>query len=179
MVFKINLATRVYVDNRVTSLCLAAAVVLLLVLLAVDCVSIAQNAGEIKTLNGQLTAMEGKGRTAAKGVSPKNYQELLARIGFANSVIERKAYNWQQLLDRLELVVPEGVAVSTIVPDPKTRLLRLTGTARAFGNLRTFMEHLEDSRFFTDVYLLSQGETRLADKSPAINFAITCKVAMK
>jgi type IV pilus assembly protein PilN len=179
MVFKINLATRVYFNTRLLTMCSLAVVALLGSLLAVHVVTIAKNAGEMKTLTGQITVMDEKFRNASKGVSEQQYHDQLARIAFANTIIEKKAYNWQLLLDKLEMVVPEGVAVSSILPEPKSGALKLAGTARVFANLRTFMEHLEESKFFTDVYLVNQADTKLQDKSPAINFAINCKVSMK
>jgi type IV pilus assembly protein PilN len=179
MEFKINLATRVYLNTRLLALCVGAAVVILLSLLTVNCITVARNIAETKTLNSQLTVMDEKFSNAGKGVSEQQYRDLLVRINFANGIIEKKAYNWQLLLDKLELVVPDGVAVSTIMPDAKTGVLKLTGVARAFGNLRTFMERLEESEFFTDVYLVSHGETKLTDKSTAVNYDITCKVTIK
>jgi type IV pilus assembly protein PilN len=179
MVFKINLATRIYLNTRLLTLSIGAAVVVLLSLLAANCVTFAKNAAEMKTLSGQIAALDAKFANASQGVSEHQYRDLLARVNFANAVIEKKAYNWQMLLDKLELVVPDGVAVSSLMPDPKTGELKLSGVARTFGNLRTFMERLEESAFFTGVYLVSEGETKLGDKSSALNFAITCKVTIK
>ena len=37
------------------------------------------------------------------------------------------------------------------------------------------MENLEDSKYFTEVYLVSQAETQVSAGQKVINFAITAK----
>jgi type IV pilus assembly protein PilN len=130
----------------------------------------------MKHLTSEITALDSKFKTASRGVSEKEYHALLDRIGFDNTVIEKKMYNWVDLLDKLEQVVPDGIAISSIAPDPKSHELKLAGVARGFNDLRIFMEHLEDSRSLTDVYLLNQGESKLGDAAQGINFNLTCKV---
>ena len=180
MEFRINLATRVFVNTRQLSLCLAAAIVLLLAGLAIGSTMLVRYAGEINALSGQISDLDAKNAASGRGVvSERKLEDLAARIGFANSVIEKKGYNWLQLLDKLEQVVPVGAAVSSLAPDPKSGVLKLSGTARTFGNIRSFVENLEESNYFTEVYLVSQAETHLADKTPALHFVITCKVSKK
>lgn len=179
MIFKINLATRIYINTRVLKACSLGAVVLLLFLLFVNISNIAAKTGEIKNLTNQIAAMDEKFKASNKGMTEKEYSSLPARISFANATIEKKMYNWLELLDKLELVVPDGVAVSSIDPDMKSQALRLSGVARSFKNLRVFMEHLEDSKFFTEVYLLGQSDIKLADATQGISFNLSCKVVSK
>ncbi len=179
MIFKINLATRVYINTRLLKLCTIAAVVLLASLLFVNVSTIASRTVEMKNLAKQIAVMDEKLKTINKGVSAKEYNALLSRINFANALIEKKTYNWLALLDNLEIVVPDGVAISSIEPDPRGQALKLAGVARSFKNLRVFLEHLEDSKFFTDVYLASQGDAKLTDNSQVISFNLTCRVLNK
>ena len=72
--------------------------------------------------------------------------------------------------------VPDGMAISQLEPDPKSQALKLAGIARSFKNLRIFMEHLEESKYFTDIYLTSQGDAKLSDNTRGISFNLTCKV---
>jgi type IV pilus assembly protein PilN len=118
--------------------------------------------------------LEGKGRGR---VGEKEYQNLLARIRFANAVIAQKSFNWLQLLDRLESVVPDGVAMTSIEPDLKGGGVKLAGVARSFAELRRFAENLEGSKFFTEVYLLGNAERKISESQKGMNFTITCKVA--
>ena len=92
-------------------------------------------------------------------------------------MIEKKSANWLNLLDRLEEVVPAGVALTQIEPDPKERLVKLTGAARSFANLRTLIENMEQSKNFSEVYLLSQSDAKkVGATQQGLQFAISCKV---
>lgn len=179
MILRINLATKVYFNARRLKLYSAAAVALLTALVFFNVWDIAAKADEMKRLTNEVAAMDDKFKTASKGVPEKEYRALLDRIDFANNIIDRKTYNWLELLDQLEMVVPDGIAISSIVPDPKSQGLKLAGVSRSFGNLRIFMEHLEESKFFTDVYLTSQGDAKLGDNPQGITFNLTCKVTKK
>lgn len=179
MLFKINLATKIYINTRLLKLCSMAAVLLLISFLFLNVSNIAAKTGEMKSLENQLAAIDNNVKAANKSVSEKDYTTLLARINFANTIIEKKMYNWLELLDRLEMVVPDGIAISSLEPDPKSQVLKLAGVARSFKNLRIFMEHLEDSGYFTDIYLLNQGDTKLADATQGISFSLTCTVIKK
>jgi len=179
MEFKINLATRIYINKKKLKSYTALAVVLLVAALFLIIGNIADRAGEIKRYGREIAVLDQRSKAVTNGVSEKDYNALLPRIAFANSVIDKKRYNWLALLDKLELVVPEGVAISSVVPDPKTNGLKLPGTAKNFGRLRAFMEKLEESKTFTDVYLMTQDETTLEDKTKGITFTLTCKVIEK
>lgn len=179
MLFKINLATKIYINTKLLKICTLAAVVLGLLLIFLNITTLSTKSGEIKSLSSRLAAMDGRSRTVGKDVSEKEYMALLAKIDFANAIIEKKMFNWLALLDSLERVVPEGVAISSIEPDPKSQTLKLAGVGRSFRNLRIFMENLEDSKYFTDVYLTSQGYEKLIDTTQGVNFSLTCKVTTK
>lgn len=183
MRFNINLATRTYINTKLLKILSAAAVLLFAALLFFNVRNIAVTAAEIKRVTSEIARSEDKSKPNEKAVSEKEYRALMDRIAFANSVIERKTYNWLALLDNLEQVVPDGVAISSIEPEPKGQGLKLSGIAKSFNNLRTFMEHLEDSKFFSDVYLANQTEAKLGDPklstAQGITFDLTCKVAKK
>ena len=179
MKFKINLATRIYIDTIRLRLCLSAALVVMVALLLLNVHSIAGNIDETGRINRDIAAQDARFGLRSKGVPEKEYQALLGRISFANGLIGKKTYNWLTLLDNLELVVPDGLAITGIDPDLKEHGLKLAGIARNFSRLQAFMEHLEASGFFSDVYLTGQSDLKLKDYSPGIAFSVSCKVAMK
>lgn len=179
MRFEINLATKIYLNTRRLRLCTAAALLLLAALLFYNVRNIGARAEEMKRLTNEMAAMEDRFKVESKGIPEKEYNALLARIGFANAVIEKKTYNWLALLDALEQTVPDGVAITSIEPEPKSQGLKLAGVARGFNNLRIFMERLEDSEFFTDLYLQSQGDAKLSETIEGITFSLTCRVTGK
>ena len=83
------------------------------------------------------------------------------------------------LLDNLEAVVPEGVAISVIEPDLKKQMLKLSGAATNFNNVRQFVENLESSNFFTSVFLENQAEIKVGQSQKGTSFTISCKVDYK
>ena len=172
----INLATRIYINTRRLNLFIAGAATLLTLLLLFNISKVVTDFTEMHRLTKETAALEGKTRGAQSAVVPeKEYKALLARIGFANGIIEKKAFNWLALLDKLEGVVPDGIALASIEPNPKDSVLKLAGIAKSFGSLRKFMENLEDSQYFTGIYLVSQAETQVSAGQKGINFTITAK----
>jgi type IV pilus assembly protein PilN len=152
---------------------------ILLFLIFLNVNNIAAKSGEIKKLTQNLSSMEDKFKAVSSGVPEKEYTALLGKIDFANAIIDKKMYNWLDLLDKLEKVVPEGIAISSVDPDPKGQSLKLSGVGRSFMKLRVFMEKLEESNYVTDVYLTSQGSSRLSDDMQGVTFNITCRVVNK
>ncbi len=173
MRLKINLATRTYIDATRLNVTMGVIAVLLLLGAFLSIRAIATTAGENRLVRDELTTLQGKGKGK---VGEKDYQALLTKIRAANAIIARKSYDWLQLLDRLEGVVPDGVAMTALEPEPKGNGLKLSGVARSFGELRRFMESLEDAKFLTDVYLNANTETKVGQSQRGIGFTITCKV---
>ena len=176
MDLKINLATRSYINTRQLNLSIVVLSGLLLVGMMYFVSDIATKTGEMQRIGSEVESLEGinKGK-----VNAKEYQNLLARIAFANGLIARKSYNWLMLLDRLETVVPDGVAITSIQPEQGGAKLKLTGVATSFAGIRRFMENLEDAKFINEVYLLGQSETKVSESQKGTTFSITCKVALK
>jgi type IV pilus assembly protein PilN len=179
MKFRINLATKLYIDTTRLRLILSASLVIMSALLVLNIRTLTGNYEEAGRITRDIAEQNAKFKLASKGVSEKAYQELLGKISFANSLIQKKTYNWLILLDNLELVVPDGLAITSIEPDQSGHGLRLAGIARGFSKLQSFLEHLEGSSYFTDVYLSSQVNQKLKDNSQGIVFSVNCRVAMK
>ncbi len=175
MRFRINLATRTYINAGQLKTAIAAAVALLALLLLINIQRLAANAGEAKRLQNELGVSRGGGKV----VSDLEYQALLVRIKFANGVIEMKTFDWLALLDKLEMVVPDGISLTKIEPDIRENGLKVSGVAKNFKNLRHFMENLEGSATFTNVYLLGQGLPASGENFKGITFNIACKVDFK
>ncbi|MRR07361.1 MAG: fimbrial protein [Deltaproteobacteria bacterium] len=176
MDLKINLSTRYFIDTRKLNVVLAA-VVIMLVLVTFFCVKgVATNAGQAKQLEGELSKLQARFATSAKGVSEQEYRGIIKKISVANGILSKRGLNWLLLLDRLESVVPEGVALSSIEPKLKEGTLTLSGGAKEFRNLRTFVENLEEAPWFSDVFLQSQTEIKQGAEQKGVGFTVTCKV---
>ena len=178
MRFTINLATRVYVDQRLVSQVCFAVIALLLLVLSWNTFVAFSNLGELHRLESDIATYEGRLNSRPKDVPEREYTRMLAEIGFFNGVIERKSYNWLGLLDQMENTLPEGVALVSLAPDTKTGMVKIDGRAHSFANLRAYLEKLDESRAFTEVLLLSNQDVSVSDKVKGVQFTISCRMAL-
>jgi type IV pilus assembly protein PilN len=176
MKLTINLATRRYINMRLLNGVLVTGFLLTGVLLIFQVREVANNhaeLGRIKNLSAASATRSGA------TVSEAQLKALAGRIAFANTLIDKKALNWVNLLDRLEEVVPSGVSLTAIEPDQRNQQLKITGAARSFANLRSLLENMEQSKNFSEVYLLAQTEIKVGQTQSGINFSVTCKVSYR
>ncbi|WP_224981448.1 PilN domain-containing protein [Geomonas agri] len=177
MKLTINLATRRYVNLPQLNAILTVSFVILVLLLVYLVREVANNQVEINKIKSQSAAAS-RGPAGAAPIPAEQMTALEAKIAFANTLIDHKSVNWLAMLDKLELVVPAGVALTQVEPDPKDpQVLKLSGAALNFGNLRTLLENMEQSPNFSDVYLLSQNERKVGKDQQGFGFSLSCKVS--
>jgi type IV pilus assembly protein PilN len=177
MRFTINLATRTYLDHRLINRVIVASILLLTALSAWKVVSFCWNLGELERLKGDIASLEGRLAGHQAGVSEKEYNRQLSTIRFFNGVIEQKTNNWLTLLEQLENATPEGIALVSLAPDMKTGTIKVEGLARNFDHIRSYLDHLEDSKTFSNILLLSHGDIAVGDKkSRGVKFVISCRL---
>lgn len=176
MRFKLNLATRTYVDRKQALAITAGVVLVAAIALILGIKNVATHWGDISRLKGDIGVLEGRFKSSGQGVSEADYNALLKEIGAANGVIQQKTYDWLWLLDRLEEVVPDGVSLNSVEPVLKDGALKISGAGRGFGNLRQFLENLDGSAVFSDVFLVNQAVLSHKEDSTAVSFSITAKV---
>ena len=174
MNFSINLATRVYVDFRKVNLCFVVAGVLLSFWLIFSIFTAVENASQIKKF-AEYKARVSQGASAKK-VSESDYAAFLANVKNVNAILYKRSYDWLSLLANLERLLPDGVALKGLEPSEKGAVLRLSATARNFSSVRKFIENLEGSKVFSEIYLTDQSATKEGDQK-GLNFSVTCKVS--
>jgi type IV pilus assembly protein PilN len=179
MRFTINVATRTHIDRKLVNRYGYAVLVLLLLLLVWNISRASWSLGELRRLQTDNAAYEKRLNDRPSGVSEKDFASLLADIRFYNDIIERKSYNWLVLLDQLEMVTPEGIALSVVSPDRKTGDLKIEGHARNFALIRSYHGKLEDSKLFTFNRLLSHANVVVGEKGKGVKFAISSKAAFQ
>jgi len=172
MNFQINLATRVYVDFQKINLLITLAIAVISIWIAFNFYSLLTVADEIK----RFSDLKAGAMTGAKNVSEADYNRLLTNIKFANTILIKRSYDWLNLLDHLELVVPDGVSLRGLEPTDKGQAIKLSGSAINFVSVRKFIENLESSKKFADIYLTEHSTVTVGKQSKGINFTVTCKV---
>lgn len=176
MRFTINLATQTYLDKRFLNQVCFGVVVLLVVLLGWNVTRASWNQGDKRRLDAEIVSLEGRLKNKPAGVPEKDFARQQAQIRFYNEIIGRKSMNWLKLLELIENVTPEGIALATITPDKTKAELKLDGRARSFAVIRKYLEKLEESKDFTGVLLLSHKELITGETARGVQFTISCKV---
>ena len=179
MRFTINLATRTYLDHQLVNRIVVSCLLLLIALLAWNITSASWGAGELGRLKADIAAYETRLNSRPAGVSDKDYSRMQASIRFHNGVIERKTYSWLELLNRLETITPDGIALASIDPDTQNGELRIEGRTTTFAQVRSYLDRLEDSRIFASVQLVSHQNLSLGERTRGIQFAIICRTVKK
>lgn len=179
MYFSINLATRTYLDRRLVNRVGGGICAVLLLMLAWNINSAAWSIGELHRLRKDVATYENRLSSQPNGVSEKDSTRLQGNIKFYNDIIARKSFNWLGLLDQLELVTPDGIALSGLVPDVKKGELKIEGHAKGFSQIKLYMEKLEDSKVFTSALLLSHTSIVAGERTKGMQFTISCKAALQ
>jgi type IV pilus assembly protein PilN len=116
---------------------------------------------------------------SSEEIPPAALQKQQKRIAFANMILRKDAFRWTDLLDKLEDVLPEGVALRSIQPEYRDGSLRINGLARNLDKLQAFLDNLLVSPAFGSAFLLHQE--RLDPKEglgrDALSFSIHLKGA--
>jgi type IV pilus assembly protein PilN len=176
MRFSINLATRIYLDQRLLNQVCVVVLTLLVLMLGWNITRISWNLGEQRKLASEVNTLEGGLNIRPGGVTEKDFSRQKTRISFFNEIINRKGTAWINLLDVVESVTPEGIALAALTPGKKPGELKLDGRARSFATVRQYLEKLEGSKSFSDVLLLSHQELQFGEKGRGVQFSISCKV---
>jgi len=113
-------------------------------------------------LSREFTAITEKGTPAKvpgnhKGIvaDPKETAALQAEIARAVAAMDDLARPWETLFEALESIDFDRVALLSVQPDADSRALTLTGEAKAYADLLTYVARLKDKRVFSSVMLTS------------------------
>jgi type IV pilus assembly protein PilN len=135
----------------------------------------------LNRINGQLRgslalreSVKGTKEKKPVAISKERLDRQASRITFANSIIQKDAFKWSDLLERLEQTLSDGVALERVQPDPKTGDISLVGQARSLDTLRGYLHGLSRSQWFADAYLLEQErvEGKKPGERPLLRFKI-------
>lgn len=179
MKYTINLATKTYLDHRRINLVLLSAILVLSLLLLWNLVTVWQKQRDVSRLRSEIATHEATLSTHPAGVTENEFKRVLNSIVFFNAVIERKTFNWLNILDQLEQVTPEGIALSSLTPNPVSGELKIEGRSKNFGQVTSYLEKLEESGKFGETLLLSHRELALGERIRGVEFTISCKMAAR
>lgn len=175
MQFKINLATRTYINVAWVNATFMLSGFMLAAWLVVNVLFITQNFKEISKMKEEAIAVS-TGRNG-RLFTAKEIQAITDKVKFVTEIYKTGSAGWLTLLNNLEAVTPEGISIKSISKGKESEI-KLVGTAKNFRVVRNYLEMLVDSKTFHDVYLVSQGSTKFGKKQTGVTFTISCKALL-
>lgn len=109
-------------------------------------------------------------------IDPQAVAERQQSYDQARRLLQRDAFRWTALFDRMEALLPAGVSLLSFNPNYEQKNLQINGLAKDLKALQALLDNLETEKF-DPVYLNSQGETDVDDgrgeKRVALTFTIS------
>ena len=119
------------------------------------------SAKEVARVKWRLARVEANARAEAvrsPGVTVREVKRLTKEVEYINDVIARETFSWTALLTGLEANVPEKVSIVQIRPDFGNMSVKVSGAAMSMGPILKFVDNLQGSAVFSDVFLLRHEE---------------------
>lgn len=177
MKLSINLASYRHLNQRAVKLILSALMVLLLLVLAIEgntYLKSRQLASQYRThIDALQQQLRGK---QPQRLSAEELAEQQQAYHQAKLLLQRDAFRWTALFDRIERLLPEGVSLRSFNPDYNKNNLLITGVAKNLQNLQELLDQIHAGQFH-QVYLKSQNEVEVDDarggKRLALGFTLS------
>jgi type IV pilus assembly protein PilN len=176
MKISINLASQRYLNQPALKLMLSGIMLLLFVVLALQGNAYLKNRqlsmqhqAHLETLQEQLRGKLPERLTAEElAAQRQTYQR-------AEALLQRDAFRWTELFDRMEKLLPDGVSLRSFNPDYAKNSLSILGVAKTLAQLQALLDNLQAAQF-QQVYLENQGEVDVDNgrggKRKALSFSI-------
>jgi Tfp pilus assembly protein PilN len=167
-VFRTNLATRPFYNERAAHVLIgiAAAVVLAITALnVIQIISLSRHNTELSArVNADRAETERLSAEAArirKTIDRDELASVVAAAQEANALIDQRTFSWTEFFNQIESTMPPDVMLTAVRPSFKDGVTRVAMSvlAREAVDLEDFMDKLDDTGFFTDVVPSSQDRT--------------------
>jgi type IV pilus assembly protein PilN len=181
MHFRLNLASRVYLDRRSVQRWLLLTGGLLMLLLAVNLLYTYRYVQQLLVIDGRLAEIDDKlaarRGTTTTAYTPENFARVKGQIGAANQIIDADQFRWTALLGRFEALLPEEVAIRSLQPNYRDRTLQVTAVARDTAAMTAFLDELLGSEDMRQAFLLNHALTEQPDGGTLVAFSIVVREA--
>jgi len=161
--FSINLASPAVANRRKIFRMTAAACLVLLGLIGADLLQWRHLQQETAAFDVRAQQVSDEVREAqttllrqGRSSAPKEQAEMQEEIAAVNLLIQKKTFSWSMFLADLERHVSKDISVRRIQPDAKGDAVVLEGVARSLPVLTAFVNQMQESESFTEVFLLDQ-----------------------
>ena len=181
MEFRLNLASRVYLDRRSVRRWLLLTGGMLALVLATSLLYTWRNMQQLQLVDGRLAELDARmvaqrGQVAS-AYTPERFARVMAEVGAANQIIAADQFRWTALLGRLEELLPAEVAIRSLQPNYRDRSLQITAVASDTAALTGLLDALLASPDMQQAFLLSQATNVQPDGAPVVQFSIMIREA--
>ncbi|RPJ73979.1 MAG: hypothetical protein EHM24_06945, partial [Acidobacteria bacterium] len=155
-----NLSTRPFYNERLVSVALAVAALVILALTVFNVVQLTSLSRRNAALGGSVNRAESEAaklrQDAARAraqVDRQRLQAVLEASQEANRLIDRRVFSWTGLLNQLEATLPPDVRIQSVRPssDKDVLTLEMAIFARRPEDVETFIARLEATGAFRSV----------------------------
>lgn len=181
MEFRLNLASRVYLDRRSARRWLLLVSGLLGVLLVGNLLLADRYVGQLRLVESRSAEIEQKlaaqhGQTPSS-YSPERYSQVMGQIATANQIIDADQFRWTALLGRFEELLPDDVAIRSLQPNFRDRSLQVSLVARDMEAMTELLDALLASADMAQAFLESQSLAEQADGETVVQFSVLIREA--
>jgi hypothetical protein len=167
-----NLSTRPFYNERAVRIGIGLVVVLVAALTTFNALQIlslngrnAEMVARAEAAEARAAELRDQARTTRQSLDKEEVSVVQAASREANLLIERRAFSWTDLFNRVEETLPADVRIVAVQPqiDEDGRMLvAMTTLARRFEDLSAFVERLEETGTFSGI-LSRQQEAQEED----------------
>lgn len=157
-----NLSTRPFYNERAVHALLASAAVVVLGLTVFNVTQIVRLSSRQSELSARAAGAETRARDLRahaveirEGINAKQLNTISSAAREANVIIGQRLFSWTDLLNRLETTLPEEVRITSMRPTVEkdgSVTVQMTVTGRRVEDVDGFMENLEGTGVFADVF---------------------------
>jgi hypothetical protein len=164
-----NLASKPFYNDRGIRLGIVAGIVIVAALTtfnALQILSLNRRSGElgnrVQAAEAATAQFREKARATTTALDLKEIESVQGFAREANELIDRRAFSWTDLFNRFEETLPPDVRIAAVQPqiDNDGRMLvAVTAVARRTEDLQAFLDQLEASGAFREVFARSESTT--------------------
>lgn len=175
MKLSINLASRRYFNQPVLKLILSSIILLLVLTLMLQGNAYLQNRQESLQYQAHLDSLQTQLRgKLPQRLTPDELAEQRQAYQQAKLLLQRDAFRWTVLFDRIEELLPDGISLRSFNPDYGKNSLLISGVAKDLKKLQELLNNLQSAKI-DRVYLERQGEVEVDNgrggKKKALSFS--------
>lgn len=156
-----NLSTRPFYNERAVHALLTVIAVIVAALTIFNLTQIVLLTRRQSELSTRATAAETRARElraqaaqVRQNINPKQLELVSGAAREANAIIGQRLFSWTELLNQLEITLPDEVRITSMRPriENESISLVITVNARRADELERFMENLESTGKFEEVF---------------------------